>query len=164
MRNDSVDGRTCGDHRPHAGHDGWLSSASPSIEGRHCGMIRSLAFGRIRLSIIERFLMLAACGQNPGSGEKGEQGPPGPQGPAGPQGPPGPQGPGGPAAGNGSAIRFQHVGCSTSSCIVNCKEGERILNAIAFTPGGVIEYQDEHHLTFRPKRIPAVVALACVPE
>jgi hypothetical protein len=116
MRNDSVDGRTCGDHRPHAGHDGWLSSASPSIEGRHCGMIRSLAFGRIRLSIIERFLMLAACGQNPGSGEKGEQGPPGPQGPAGPQGPPGPQGPGGPAAGNGLAIRFQHVGCSTSSC------------------------------------------------
>ena len=109
-------------------------------------------------------LTLAACGQNPGSGEKGEQGPPGPQGPAGPQGPPGAQGPAGPAGGSASAIRFQQVGCSTPSCSVICKEGERILNAIAFIPGGVIEYQDEHHLTFRPRRIPAVVTLACIPE
>ncbi len=116
------------------------------------------------LSLFLLCLTLAACGQNPGSSEKGEQGPPGPQGPSGPQGPPGPQGPAGPAGSSGSAIRFQQVGCSTPSCSVSCKEGERILNAIAFTPGGVIEYQDEHHLTFRPRRIPAVVALACVPE
>ena len=47
---------------------------------------------------------------------------------------------------------------------MGCKEGERILNAIALTPGGVIEYPDEHHLTFRPRRMPAVVVLACVPE
>ena len=107
------------------------------------------------------FLTLAACGQNPGSGEKGEQGPPGPQGPAGPQGPSGPQGP---AGGSGSAIRFQQVGCSTPSCAVSCKEGERILNAFALAPGGIIEYPDEHHLTFRPRRIPAAVVLACVPE
>ena len=69
-----------------------------------------------------------------------------------------------PAGGSGSAIHFLHVGCSTSSCTVSCKEGERILNAMAFTPGGAIEYQDEHHLMFRPRRIPAVVALACIPE
>src|SRR6516162_4052966 len=68
------------------------------------------------------FLTLVACGQNPGSGEKGEQGPPGQQGPAGPQGPPGPQGP---AGGSGSVIHFQQVGCSTSSCAMSCKEGER---------------------------------------
>lgn len=110
------------------------------------------------------FLTLAACGQNPGSVEKGEQGPPGPQGPAGPQGPPGPQGPASQAGGSGLVIHFQQVGCSTSSCTMSCKEGERILNAIAFTPGGILEYPDEHHLIFRPRRIPAVVALACVPE
>jgi hypothetical protein len=106
-------------------------------------------------------LALAACGQNAPPGEKGEQGPPGQQGPAGPQGP---QGPAGPAGGSGSVIHFQQVGCSTSLCTMGCKEGERILNAIALTPGGVIEYPDEHHLTFRPRRIPAVVVLACVPE
>jgi hypothetical protein len=105
------------------------------------------------------FLALAACGQNPG--EKGEQGPPGPPGP---QGPAGPQGPTGPAGGKDSAIRFQQIGCSSFSCPMSCKEGERILTAIAFTPGGVIEYQDEHHLTFRPRRIPAVLALACIAE
>ena len=82
----------------------------------------------------------------------------------GPEGPPGAQGPTGPAGGSGSAIHFLHVGCSTSSRTVSCKEGERILNAMAFTPGGAIEYQDEHHLMFRPRRIPAVVALACIPE
>ena len=54
----------------------------------------------------------------------------------GPEGPPGAQGPTGPAGGSGSAIHFLHVGCSTSSCTVSCKEGERILNAMAFTPGG----------------------------
>jgi hypothetical protein len=108
------------------------------------------------LSFLLLFLLaLAACGQNPA--EKGEQGPPGPQGPA------GAQGPAGPAGSSGAAIRFEHVGCSTSSCAISCKDRERILNAIAFTPGGVIEYQDEHHLTFRPRRTPAVVALACVP-
>ena len=109
-------------------------------------------------------MTLAACGQNTGSGEKSEQATVGPQGPAGPQVPPGPQGPAGPAGGNGSVIRFQQVGCSTSLCTMGCKEGERILNAIALTPGGVIEYPDEHHLTFRPRRMPAVVVLACVPE
>jgi hypothetical protein len=134
-------------------------------------MVRSLAFRRIRWLhpralplLFLCFLILAGCGQNPGSGEKGEQGPPGPQGPAGPEGPPGPQGPSGPAGGSGSAIHFLHVGCSLSSCTVSCKEGERILNAMAFSPGGAIEYQDEHHLMFRPRRIPAVVALACLPE
>ena len=128
--------------------------------------VRALAFWRIQ--VLHRravlllplcFLTLAACG--PGSVEKGEQGPPGPQGPTGPQGPPGPQGP---AGGSGSVIHFQQVGCSTSSCAMSCKEGERILNAFAFTPGGTIEYSDEHHLTFRPRRVPAAVALACVPE
>ena len=112
------------------------------------------------------FLTLSGCG-------KGEQGPPGPTGPQGPQGPagpvgeqgsPGPQGPDAPVGGSSSPIRFQQVGCSTSSCAVSCKEGERVLNAFAFTPGGIIEYQDEHRLIFRPRRIPAVVSLACVPE
>ena len=141
------------------------------VESRYWGMIWSLAkpedqvlHHRALLLLLLCFLTLAACGQNPGSGEKGEQGAPGPPGPAGPQGPPGPQGPAGPAGGSGSAIRFQRFGCSTSSCAVSCEEGERILNAFAFTPGGIIEYQDEHRLTFRPRRIPAVGALACVPE
>jgi hypothetical protein len=83
-------------------------------------------------------MTLAACGQNPGSVEKGEQGPPGPQGPAGPQGPPGPQGPASQAGGSGLVIHFQQFGCSTSSCTMSCKEGERILNAVAFTPGAYL--------------------------
>lgn len=135
----------------------WLNTT------KHWGRIRRLHPRALPLLFL-CFLILAGCGQNPGSGEKGEQGPPGPQGPAGPEGLPGPQGPSGPAGGSGSAIHFLHVGCSISSCTVSCKEGERILNAMAFTPGGAIEYQDEHHLMFRPRRIPAVVALACIPE
>ena len=130
-------------------------SRSPSYRSR-CGVLHRRA-----VSLLFLYFALAACGQNAPPGEKGEQGPPGQQGPAGPQGP---QGPAGPAGGNGSVIHFQQVGCSTSLCTVGCKEGERILNAIALTPGGVIEYPDEHHLTFRPRRIPAVVVLACVPE
>ena len=130
-------------------------SRSPSSRSRwgvlHCRLV----------SLLILCLALAACGQNAPPGEKGEQGPPGQQGPAGPQGP---QGPAGPAGGSGSVIHFQQVGCSTSLCTMGCKEGERILNAIALTPGGVIEYPDEHHLTFRPRRMPAVVVLACVPE
>ena len=85
---------------------------------------------RRAVSLLFLCFALAACGQNAGPGEKGEQGPPGQQGPAGPQGP---QGPAGPAGGSGSVIHFQQVGCS------GCKEGERILNAIALTPGGVID-------------------------
>jgi hypothetical protein len=109
-------------------------------------------------SLLFLLTLVASCGQNPGPGEKGEKGLPGPQGPE------GPQGPAGPAGNSGTAIRFQHIGCSTPSCAMSCKDGERILTAVPFTPGGVIEYQDEHHLTFRPRRVPAVVALACVSE
>jgi hypothetical protein len=133
--------------------------ASPSLPSC-CGVLRHRAVLLLTLC----FLTLAACGQNTGSGEKSEQATAGLQGPAGAQGPPGPQGPAGPAGGNGSVIHFQQVGCSTSSCTLGCKEGERILNAIGLTPGGPIEYPDEHHLTFPLRRIPAVVVLACVPE
>ena len=133
-------------------------SQSPSCRSC-CGVLRHRAVSLLSVC----FLILAACGQNAGS-EKGAQGPPGQQGPAGPQGPPGPQGPAGPPGDSRSVIHFQQVGCSTSLCTVGCKEGERILNAIAFTPGGTIEFSDEHHLTFRPRRVPAVVALACIPE
>jgi hypothetical protein len=129
------------------------------VEGRYSVLLQPSGFAAITV-----LLVLAACGQNAGPGEKGEQGPPGLEGPAGPPGPQGPQGPAGPAGGSGSVIHFQQVGCSTSSCTMGCKEGERILNAIALTPGGLIEYPDEHHLTFRPRRIPAAVVLACVPE
>jgi len=130
-------------------------SRLPSSRSR-CGVLHRRA-----VSLLFLCFALAACGQNAPPGEKGEQGPPGQQGPAGPQGP---QGPAGPAGSGGSVIHFQQVGCSTSLCTVGCKDGERILNAIALTPGGVIEYPDEHHLTFRPRRNPAVVVLACVPE
>ena len=100
-------------------------------------------------------LTLTACSQNAPKGEKGDQGPPGQPGPAGPPGTTGTSGP---------AIRFENVGCATASCAMSCKPGERILNAFALAPGGVITYQDELHLTFRPRERPAVVILACVAQ
>ena len=139
------------------------SDLTARLSGRLCKCSCSFRRTRVRrhraLSLLLLcFLALAACGQNPG--EKGEQGLRGRQDrrdqrdrrvPLVQQE-------------EGFVIRFQQVGCSSFSCPMSCKEGERILTAIAFTPGGVIEYQDEHHLTFRPRRIPAVLALACIAE
>ena len=118
------------------------SPSSPSC----CAVLRHRAV----LLLTMCFLILAACGQNTGSGEKSEQATAGLQGPAGPGGLPGPQGPAGPPGENGSVIHFQQVGCSTSLCTIGCKEGERLFSMHSVSlPGGTIEYSDERHLTFR---------------
>jgi hypothetical protein len=100
-------------------------------------------------------LVLASCGQNqpPPKGEQGEAGSVGPAGPAGPPGPPGT---------SGSQIRMVSAPCDHMACAVSCNDNERILNAYALNPGGAISFEDERNLTFRPRRRPAVIVLACI--
>jgi hypothetical protein len=72
---------------------------------------------------------LAACGQKPQQGPKGDPGPPGPQGPKGEPGPAGPPGPLGPQGATGpggpaSVVRILHVSCSNGSCVAECHDNE----------------------------------------
>ena len=96
-------------------------------------------------------LALASCGdQQPGP--KGDRGDVGPAGPAGL--------PGSPSA--GSQIRMIRAPCNDATCIAECNPDERILNAYATNPGGVITYANEQSATFNPRRRPAILVVACI--
>ena len=92
---------------------------------------------------------LAACGQNqPGAqGERGSAGPPGPAGPAGPA---------------GASIRVTTINCEQRSCRASCNDNEGILNAYDLEQGGAITFNDERHLTFRPRSVPGRFVLVCI--
>lgn len=102
------------------------------------------------LLVVMAALTLAACGQSdpPPKGDRGEVGP------AGPVGPPGPVG--------DSKTRMVTAPCPQALCAAGCNDDEQILNAYALNPGGAINFEDERHLTFRPRKTPAVLVLACV--
>jgi len=106
---------------------------------------------RMVLIIIAAF-SLSACGPSevPPKGDRGDVGP------AGPAGPPGPPGE------NAKNIRIVTAPCSETVCALGCNEDERILNAYALNPGGTLGFEDERHVTFRPRKTPAVVMLACL--
>lgn len=95
-------------------------------------------------------LLVAACGQSdpPPTGDRGEMGP------AGPVGPPGPPG--------GTSIRMITAPCQEQACTAGCKDDEQILNAYALSPGGIISIEDERRLTFKPRKNPTVLVLACI--
>ena len=102
------------------------------------------------LLLIVVSLALASCGEEPGP--KGDRGDVGPAGPAGPPGPPS----------AGSQIRMISAPCNDATCIAECNPDERILNAYATIPGGVIAYPTEQSVTFNPRRRPAVLVVACI--
>lgn len=104
------------------------------------------------LLVLIAALMLTACGQSepPPKGDRGEAGP------AGLAGPPGPPG------ANGAKIRMITAACQQSVCAAGCNNDEQILNAYAMSPGGVISIEDERRLTFKPKKNPTVLVLACI--
>jgi hypothetical protein len=106
---------------------------------------------RIVLFLIAASLAIASCGET----EPAPQGERGEVGPAGPAGPPGP-----PSA--GSPIRMISAPCNDATCIAECNPDERILNAYATNPGGVITYSTEQSATFVPRRKPAILVVACI--
>lgn len=95
-------------------------------------------------------LSVAACGQSdpPPKGDRGEVGPAGPPGPSGPPGE--------------SKIRMITAPCQEQMCAAGCNDDEQILNAYAMSPGGIVSIEDERHLTFKPRKSPAVLVLACI--
>lgn len=99
--------------------------------------------------ILVAALALAACGQSdpPPKGDRGDVGPPGPAGPPGP---------------SGSKIRMITAPCQQQTCAAGCNDDEQILNAYALSPGGVISIEDERRLTFKPRKNPTVLVLACM--
>lgn len=92
-------------------------------------------------------LVVASCGQSdpPPKGDRGEVGP------AGPAGPPG-----------GTGIRMITAPCQEQMCAAGCNDDEQILNAYAMSPGGIISIEDERRLTFKPRKNPTVLVLACI--
>jgi hypothetical protein len=92
-------------------------------------------------------LVVAACGQSdpPPKGDRGEVGP------AGPPGSPG-----------GTGIRLITAPCQELVCAAGCNDDEQILNAYAMSPGGIISIEEERRLTFKPRKSPAVLVLACI--
>jgi hypothetical protein len=105
---------------------------------------------RVILVLIATLVVVAACGQNdpPPQGDRGEVGP------AGPTGPPGPPG--------GTGIRMITAPCQEQVCAAGCNDDEKILNAYAMSPGGIISIEDERRLTFKPRKNPTVLVLACI--
>jgi hypothetical protein len=94
-------------------------------------------------------ISLAGCdaGSPPPKGERGEVGAVGPAGPPG---------------ADSAKIRMITAPCQSPVCAAACNEDEQILNAFALNPGGALNFEDERHLTFRPRKNPTVLVLACI--